>query len=67
MRFFPANLATFEENLLRIFLDLLDAHNSKTRYDLIWFFQHIFSFSLLRIFYVKMATYEEGEEGVCLS
>ena len=31
---------------------ITNAHNSKTRYD---FFQHIFSFSTLRIVYVKMA------------
>ena len=41
----------------------LDAHNLKTRYDVTWFFQHIFSFSSLRIFYVKMAT---SEGGVCI-
>ena len=28
-------------NFLRIFLDLLDAYNSKTQYYAIWFFQHI--------------------------
>ena len=32
---YPANFATYEENLIICgsFIDLLDAHNSKTRYD----------------------------------
>ena len=44
---------------------LLDVHNSKTA---IWFFHHIFNFSTLRIFYVKMVTSEGGRGGgVCTS
>ena len=39
-------------------MPLLDAYNSKSR------FQHIFSFSTLRIFYVNIAT---SEGGVCIS
>ena len=41
---------------------LLDAHSARTRYDVIWNFQHIFSFSRLRFFYVEMAT-SEGRRG----
>ena len=56
---FPANLATYEENLSfrAPKTPLLDA---QTRYDVIGSFQHIFSFSTLRIFYVKMANSEGG-------
>ena len=39
---------------------LLDSHMSGTRYD-VFNFQHVFSFSKLRIFYVKIATSEGGE------
>ena len=50
------------------------ARNLKTRYDLVWNFQHILSFrhifssSTLRIFYVKLPNFEGGGEGgVCIS
>ena len=62
---FSANLVTFEKkfNSLRIFLDILDTHNSIKH---VMIYQHIFSFSTLHIFYIKMAT-SEGGGGVCIS
>ena len=54
----PANLATYEGKLV------LGTHSAQTRYEVIWDFTPIFSFSTLRIFYVNMATSEEGEEGL---
>ena len=48
-------------------MPLLDTHNSKRWYDVIWFFQHIFRFSTLRIFYIKIATSERKRGGVCIS
>ena len=44
---------------------LYDPHNAQARYDVIWNFQHIFSFSTLRIFYVKMATSEREGGSAC--
>ena len=37
----------------------MDVHGVQTRYDVRLIFQQIFSFSTLRICYVKMATSEE--------
>ena len=42
---------------------LLDTHSAQMRYDVIWHFQHIFSFSTLHIFYVQTATSDGGVEG----
>ena len=60
---FPCKFGQFWRKFYfsHIFLDIFDAHNSKTRYDVILIFQHIFSFSTFRILYIKMAT-SEGEE-----
>ena len=38
----------------------MDAHGAQTRYDVMLTFTLIFIFRILRFFYVKMATSQEG-------
>ena len=59
---YPANLATFEESwIFGAPFGLIWAPAApKTQYDVIYNFMAIIFFSLLRIFYDKMATSEGG-------
>ena len=51
-------------NFLRIFLDLLDAHNSKTQYDVTWFFSISSVSAHCASFMSKIATSEGGGGGL---
>ena len=59
--FYPANLVTFVESWIFEWPNApFDARGAQTRYDVIWNFAPIILCRILRIFYVKMATSDQG-------